>query len=247
MQSGCALRSLASATEGPIGGVLVGGLTPFSTVDWPGMLAATVFTRGCAWHCPYCHNPHLLSQADGDATSAIEWDDVLGFLARRAGLLDGVVFSGGEPTLQPSLPAAIAAVRELGYSVALHTSGMRPDRLAALLPFLDWVGLDVKAPFGHYERVTGVAGSGLAARESLRALMRGGVEHEIRTTVHSELIGPDGLRALAHDLEHEGVRRWVVQAYRPEGVRPALGGTSCLAQAELRRLVGDSLDVVVRG
>ena len=115
----------------------VGGLTPLSTTDWPGMLAAVVFCQGCPWRCGYCHNPDLIP-ARGD--HEIPWEDVLAFLRRRQGLLDGVVFSGGEPTAQAGLADAMREVRALGFKIGLHTGGMYPQRLAAVLPLVDWVG-----------------------------------------------------------------------------------------------------------
>ena len=129
----------------------VGGLSPHSSCDWPGQLVATVFAQGCPWACAYCHNPHLLPARGSDE---IAWEEVLTFLRTRRGLLDGVVFTGGEPTLQDALPAAIADVRELGFQVGLHTGGQFPTRLARVLPQVDWVGFDVKAPWDDYDRIT---------------------------------------------------------------------------------------------
>jgi pyruvate formate lyase activating enzyme len=145
----------------------VGGLSRLSSCDWPGQLVATVFLQGCPWRCRYCHNPHLLP-APGDGE--IAWREVLAFLEARRGLLDGVVFSGGEPTVQAALPAAMRTVRALGFGVGLHTGGPTPERLKAVLPLVDWVGFDVKAPFADYARITGVASSGEAARLSLTHL-----------------------------------------------------------------------------
>ncbi len=202
----------------------IGGFVPFSTVDWPGKLAAVVFTRGCPWDCPYCHNPHLLgaSPLDEDAPTPPTWPDVLSLLDARVGLLDGVVFSGGEPTAQPSLFSAIEDVRARGFVVALHTNGAHPERLRALLPLVDWVGLDIKAPLGSYSRIARVPGAGERAFESLEALMASGVPHEVRTTVHPDLLGPDDLVQLTDELEAAGVTRWAIQSYRAEGVRPGL-------------------------
>ncbi len=163
----------------------IGGLARLSTSDWPGELVAAIFCQGCPWDCPYCHNPHLLP-ATGEP--AMDWAEVLAFLERRRGLLDGVVFSGGEPTLQPALPAAIQAVRAMGFRIGLHTAGAFPDRLAGLLPLVDWVGLDVKAPFDDYERITGVPGSGEQALASLQHLLESGVAYEVRTTAHPDLL-----------------------------------------------------------
>jgi pyruvate formate lyase activating enzyme len=192
----------------------IGGLTPLSTTDWPGMLAAVVFCQGCPWRCGYCHNPHLIP-ARGD--SEIPWDDVLAFLRRRQGLLDGVVFSGGEPTLQPELADAMREVRTLGFRIGLHTGGAYPRRLAEVLPLVDWVGLDAKAPYADYVRITGVAGSGTPALASLDAVLATGVAHEIRTTVHPALLDAADVAALSHDLTSRGVTRHVIQPFRSQG------------------------------
>lgn len=147
----------------------------------------------------------------------------MAFLHRRRGLLDAVVFSGGEPTLQSGLAEACREVRELGFKLGLHTAGTYPERLAEVLPGFDWVGMDIKAPFAEYEHTTGVPGSGARARESLRHLIDSGVDHEIRTTVHPDLMGEDSLVVLAHELATLGVRRYVLQKFRPQGCAdPAL-------------------------
>jgi len=116
--------------------LVVGGLTPLSTVDWPGELAAVVFCQGCAWSCPYCHNANLRPVKPGERP----WAEVLAWLETRQGLLDAVVFSGGEPLLQHGLPQALETVRSLGFKAGLHTSGLDPAALARVLPRVDWVG-----------------------------------------------------------------------------------------------------------
>lgn len=159
----------------------VGGLTPMTTVDYPGELAAVVFCQGCPWRCRYCHNGHLLPTKSDDA---VAWHQVKAFLERRRGLLDAVVFSGGEPTLQSALPAAMAEVRAMGFKVGLHTGGPYPERLGALLPHIDWIGLDIKALPEDYPAITGVPGSGEKAWESLEILLGSGTPMEVRTTLH---------------------------------------------------------------
>lgn len=156
------------------------------------------------------------------------WAEVVAFLQTRVNLLDGVVFSGGEPTMQAALTDAIAEVRALGFRIGLHTGGPNPARLAEVLPIVDWVGFDVKAPFVDYERITGVSGSGDRALESLRALVASGMPFEARTTVHPDLLGSDDLSRMSIELAAEGVRRWVVQAYRPDGAREGLRATRFL-------------------
>lgn len=191
----------------------IGGLQPWSACDWPDALTATVFCQGCGWACPYCHNPHLRpARGNGPA-----WSDVLAFLETRRGLLDGVVFSGGEPLLQSGLPDAIAEVRALGFRVALHTGGPAPERLAAVLPHVDWVGFDIKAPFAEYESITGVAESGAAAKESLLRLLASGVAYQLRTTVHPKLLNAAALERLNDDLATLGCSPTLVQPFRPQG------------------------------
>ena len=156
----------------------VGGLTRCSASDYPGKLAAVVFCQGCAWRCGYCHNPEL-QPARG--RSEIPWRDVKSFLERRRGLLDAVVFSGGEPTLQSGLAAAMREVKAMGFLVGLHTAGVAPRRLAEVLPLVDWVAMDAKARFDDHERVTCVRGSGARARASLELIRASGRACEFHT------------------------------------------------------------------
>jgi pyruvate formate lyase activating enzyme len=198
----------------------IGGLQHWSSCDWPGELAATVFCQGCSWACPYCHNPHL-RPAKGSTPMA--WSEVLDFLKTRRGLLDGVVFSGGEPLLQSALPEAIREVRALGFRTALHTGGQVPERFAAALALIDWVGFDIKAPFAEYERITGVAGSGESAKQSLKLLLESGVACQLRTTVHPKLLDDEAIARLNADLAGMGAGPTLIQQFRSEGCAdPAL-------------------------
>lgn len=193
----------------------VGGFTPLSTTDWPGRLAAVVFVQGCPWRCHYCHNVDLQPREGGQPGG---WLQALGTLARRQGLLDGVVFSGGEPTLDPELPDAIDTVRAMGFQVGLHTAGIYPDKLERILPNLDWIGFDVKADFADYEQVTDIPRSGLPAWRSLQLVLREvrqrGIGLEIRTTWHPELLDDARLLALAATLVRLGIQQWVIQPFR---------------------------------
>jgi pyruvate formate lyase activating enzyme len=156
----------------------VGGLTRLSSCDYPGKLAAVVYCQGCAWRCAYCYNPEL-QPARGAFESP--WPEVTAFLEKRRGLLDAVVFSGGEPTQQPGLAAAMREVKAMGFLVGLHTAGVVPRRLAEVLPLVDWVAMDAKAAFDDHERVTRVAGSGVRARLSVELIRASGVARELHT------------------------------------------------------------------
>ena len=211
----------------------IGGLTPLTSVDYPGELAAVIYCRGCPWRCPYCHNAELQNP---DGPSQPTWPEVLNFLERRRGLLDAVVFSGGEPTAQRALAAAMAEVRAMGLKVGLHTGGPYPERLARLLPLVDWVGLDIKALPEDYPRVTGAAGSGERAWESLRLLLDAGVDLEVRTTPMPGLDDPAYLERLSERLAETGVGCWALQQCREVG-----GGD---AVQRPRRLAASDPDVV---
>lgn len=194
----------------------VGGITPFTATDFPGRLAAVVFVQGCPWRCGYCHNPHLQPRT---AESPLAWGDVHAFLERRAGLIDAVVFSGGEPTMDPGLEAAMRDVRGLGFQIGLHSGGTHPRRLRRILPLVDWVGLDIKASAARYESITGVSDSGTPAFESLHAVLDSGVNHEVRTTIHPHLHDETEISTLAQGLADAGVTHYALQVFRSTGCR----------------------------
>lgn len=202
-------------------------MSRLSSVDWPGKLVSTVFLQGCPWDCFYCHNPALI---DPRTAGTLPWSKVWQHLTRRVGLLDGVVFSGGEPTMQHALPDAVAAVRGLGFGVGLHTGGAYPSRLESLLPQLDWIGLDIKATSANYEQVVGRPGASDRAWQSLGMIIaeqqRRGDDAplglEVRTTVHSAAVDEHDLDELSARLAEAGVRTWALQRFRDTGTRDVL-------------------------
>lgn len=189
----------------------VGGLVPLTTLDFPDHLACVLFCQGCGWRCRYCHNPGLIP-ACGEQEKP--WEDILGFLRERFGLLEAVVFSGGEPTLQLALPEAIAEVRAMGFKVGLHSAGIKPKLFRQVLPLVDWVGFDIKALPEHSTLITGVEGSGKANWKSLEHLLESNVAHECRTTVHWQLFDAERLWDMAQRLRALGVERFAVQCVR---------------------------------
>jgi pyruvate formate lyase activating enzyme len=202
-------------------GVRVGGFQRFTTLDYPGQLAAVIFLQGCPLRCEYCHNPDLIPPRGG---VEIEWQMIETELLRRRGFLQAVVFSGGEPLMQSGLVAAIDRVRAMGFRIGLHTSGAAPARLAALKGLVDWVGFDIKAPFEAYGPVTGVPASGLRARESYSELAAWQIPHELRTTVWPNRIGPAQVRAIANSVEAGGTEDFVLQEARHPVTGQAMGG-----------------------
>ena len=149
--------------------IRIAAVTPFTTIDYPGLLSAVAFVQGCPWRCPYCQNDWMQPREFAEGTEPVSWDAFCALLKKRAGLLDAVVFSGGEPCIDPALPAAMAYVRTLGMKVGLHTSGAYPRRLKEVIDLVSWVGLDVKGPpedAAVFDRAAGRPGAHQAFLES---------------------------------------------------------------------------------
>ena len=187
-----------------------------STVDWPDHLTATVFLQGCPWNCFYCHNQALIPTR---TPGAVAWDEVRALLGRRRGLLDGVVFTGGEALRQDALADAAREVVEAGFRVGLHTAGAYPRRLRDLLDsgLISWVGLDVKALPEHYEAVVGRPSGGAKAWESLRVLLEAEVPFEVRTTVVPGDVTADDAVEVARRVHAAGARVYALRQARSEG------------------------------
>ncbi|MDR2458967.1 MAG: anaerobic ribonucleoside-triphosphate reductase activating protein [Holosporales bacterium] len=186
----------------------IAAILKFSALDYPGKLSAVVFCQGCPLRCVYCHNQDFL---DSSLSGNVSREEFLSFLKTRVGLLEAIVFSGGEPLLQPNLREAIESVKELGYAVGIHTSGVIPNALKVILPTLDWVGLDIKTCFESYKDITNVADSGKLVAESLSIILASWVNYEIRTTYDSRNITDADLISIAQSLGERGVRRWIIQ------------------------------------
>ena len=189
----------------------IAGFVPFTTIDYPDHLAAVVFFQGCPLKCPYCHNPDL---QDFTKTGTQEWEDILIFLKRRRGLLDAVVLSGGEPLMQPDITTKAKQAKALGLKVGVHTSGAYPDQLKALLPYIDWVGLDVKAPWKKYGYISPMAGLPKAVQECVKMLIDQGKAFEARTTADPRFLTLEDVETIATDLHKKGVKNFALQLYR---------------------------------
>lgn len=192
------------------------GLQKLSMVDYPGKLAATVFTGGCNLRCPFCHNALLVTRLN--ETPELPEAEVLAFLERRRGLLDGVVLSGGEPLLQPDAADFLRKVRDMGFAVKLDTNGCFPDRLAAILEagLADYVAMDIKNSREKYPQTVGIPGFDTApVEESVRLLAKSGVDHEFRTTFVRELHTAADVEAMGQWLR--GAPRYFLQNFADSG------------------------------
>ena len=191
-------------------GFTIAGMHKLTTLDFPGLVSAIVFTQGCNFHCPYCHNAHLIPT--DIAGSRMDEERVLLFLRKRAGLLDGVVISGGEPCLQPGLPDFCREVKSLGYAVKLDTNGSSPDVLAGLLEnkLVDYVAMDCKTmPEAYHSALCADENITEKILRSARLLKQSGVAHEFRTTCFAPYITENTIQELAETFI--GSSTWFLQ------------------------------------
>jgi len=197
--------------------ISIGGIQALTTIDFPGRIAAVFFTKGCPWKCRYCHNPELrVNGSDG----SLSGEHIERFLSDRAGFLDGIVISGGEPTYQKKLPVFLEWVRGFGYEVAVHTNGFFPSMLRRILAkgLVDYVAMDVKAPPRAYDRVTGMENSCIAVARSIKIVVESGVDYEFRTTYHPDILSEEELYDTMRALVSVRAKRYYLQRFRPQGV-----------------------------
>ncbi|MEZ5915122.1 MAG: anaerobic ribonucleoside-triphosphate reductase activating protein [Parvularculaceae bacterium] len=195
----------------------IGGYQPFSTVDFPDALCAVVFCQGCALRCDYCHNRELLDARRPGTIGRAAIGEHLE--SRRAGLSMRWFFPAGSRCCSARWPGR--AVKAMGMKVGLHTAGASPARLASVLPCLDWVGFDLKAPFNAYAPLTGVD-AGLKTKEALDILSRAGVPFEARTTVWPAFHTIDSLVEMAQVAHAAGASRYALQQARDPATRRPL-------------------------
>ena len=187
------------------------GLQKLTLLDYPGKVACTVFLGGCDLRCPFCQNGELVT---GPLPAGMGEEELLAFLKKRRGLLDGVCVTGGEPLLRPELDGLLAEIKGLGFSVKLDTNGTHPHRLRALVEAgrVDYVAMDVKNAPARYPETVGVPGLDLTAiRESVAFLLTGAVDYEFRTTVVREFHDADSFAQLGRWLA--GARRYFLQSF----------------------------------
>ena len=184
--------------------MIIGGLQKTSLLDFPEKIAAIVFTMGCNFRCGYCHNPELIN---GEA----KIEEVFEFLKTRQGKLDGVVITGGEPCLQKDLPEFIKQVKELGFAVKLDTNGSFPEMLEKVLPDLDYVAMDIKAPLEKYSQIVNVDVDTSKILKSIEVLKNGEVAYEFRTTVVKSQLSFEDFEKIGQLIQ--GAPRYYLQKF----------------------------------
>ena len=216
--------------------MLVSGLQKLTLLDYPGKVACTVFTGGCNFRCPFCHNAPLVlpERLQGDENGA---ETVLAFLKKRQGILDGVAVTGGEPLLHADIGDFLREVKALGYSVKLDTNGSFPQRLIALVEegLVDRVAVDIKNAPALYAKTVGVPGFDLSPVERTKDyLLSGAVEYEFRTTVVKGLHTRESLLEAARWIE--GAKEYYLQQFKDSGDVIAIEGLSAFNREEMHAL-----------
>ena len=214
----------------------ISGLQKLTLLDYPGHVACTVFTGGCNFRCPFCHNAPLVlpERLQGDENGA---ETVLAFLKKRQGILDGVAVTGGEPLLHKDIDSFLREVKRLGYQVKLDTNGSFPERLRALVEegLVDRVAVDIKNSPALYAKTVGVPGFDLAPVErSKNYLLSGKVEYEFRTTVVKGLHTRESLLEAARWIA--GAREYYLQQFKDSGDVIAIEGLSAFTGEEMHAL-----------
>jgi pyruvate formate lyase activating enzyme len=175
--------------------MLIAGLQKFSLIDYPKKVSAIVFTQGCNFRCPYCHNKKLI---ESDKISLLRPEDVFDFLKKRQGQLDGVVVTGGEPTLHNDLIDFLRKIKEMGFLVKLDTNGSLPEKLEQILASgaVDYVAMDVKANFDKYNILSGVSVDIEKIKRSMEMIISSGIEYQFRTTWDKDLLSEEDIEII---------------------------------------------------
>lgn len=190
----------------------IAGFQKCSLIDYPKKICAIVFTQGCNFRCPYCHNPELTNRRV--YRELIPEKDILAFLEKRQAVLEGVEISGGEPLLHKDLPRFVRIIKQIGYAVKLDTNGSYPKELKKIIDnrLVDYIAMDIKAPLEKYNFVAGVDVDVKSVERSIRIIMRCGLDYQFRTTVVKALLNIEDLKRICELIK--GARSYVLQAFK---------------------------------
>ena len=204
--------------------MIIGGLEKLSILDYPDHLAAIIFTQGCNFRCHFCYNPMLVLTREGEdeknkkekGLSPLSTEDLFLFLKERYGRLDGVVITGGEPTLHPDLPSFISEIKAFGYDVKLDSNGTNPEMLQELISkkLIDYIAMDIKAPLAKYENTVSALVACDNLEKSVKIIIASGLPHEFRTTVVPGLLAKEDFQAMGELIK--GADNWYLQKFKSD-------------------------------
>lgn len=219
-----------------MGPIIFGGWQKFSLIDYPGKASMILFTQGCPFRCPFCHNAELLNASQG-MFAEISEENILNFLSKRQNRLDGVVITGGEPTLHQGLPVFMKKIKEMGFLVKLDSNGSNPKMLGEIIreKLVDYIAMDYKAPLEKYHHLVGVQISPEKIRESVNLIMNSGLPHEFRTTAVKELLAEEDLLKIGQEIS--GAEKYILQKFLPEKtLDPICASMTSYEENELKEL-----------
>ncbi len=187
----------------------IGGLLKTSLIDYPGKIAAVIFTQGCNFRCFYCHNPELVYP--NQFTEPIPEEQVFKFLQKRAGMLEGVSITGGEPFIQPDIEKFVEKISKMGFSIKIDTNGSFPDVLEQLVDSgnINYIAMDIKAPKEMYETITGTKIDLGKIKRSIEIIMQSGVNYEFRTTYVNQLCDSKSILGIKELIK--GAKNYYIQ------------------------------------
>jgi len=219
------------------------GLTKFSLIDFPGKISCILYAGGCNFRCPYCHNPHLV--IDPESQPQLSDNFIFNFLKQRMGKIDGVVISGGEPSLSGALSGFTERIKSLGYLIKLDTNGSNPDVIISIHKnkCLDAIGLDYKATASGYMELTCSKLDDLVERvhKTISYAIQEKIPLDVRTTVHKRYHSPEILRLMREELNILGVSAWTLQQFHPaEIIDNTLASEPTYSDAELIDIAKDT-------
>ena len=193
--------------------MLIGGFQKFSLIDYPDKICAIIFTQGCDFRCPYCHNPELVEPKL--FSQPVPEDEIFSFLEKRKGKLEAVEITGGEPTLQPDLIEFTKKIKDMGFLVKLDSNGTNPNIVEKAIKkkLVNYLTMDIKAPLEKYSDVVKVNVGTDKIKRSVSLIMNSGIDYELRTTVVKSLSDKDDLKKIGKLIE--GARLYVLQKFVP--------------------------------
>jgi len=192
--------------------MVFGGIEKFTLIDYPGKIACMVYTIGCNFRCPYCHNPELVDETTEVRISERELFD---FLETRRGMLEGVVITGGEPTMHADLPRVMRDIKDRGFLVKLDSNGTNPQMLEDAIAdkLVDFIAMDMKAPLASYGQAVARPVDIKAIRRSIALIMASGVDYEFRTTIVKSMLSKEDIRQIGEEIR--GAKQYVLQKFIP--------------------------------
>ena len=192
----------------------IGGITKSSLIDYPKKISAVIFLIGCNFNCPYCHNPELVIS---NIIETIDINTIYSYIKKRKGLLDGVVITGGEPTLHKKLPEFIKNIKDMGYLIKLDTNGSNPNMVEELIEnkLVDYIAMDIKAPFDEYNNIITKEINIENVKKTFKLLVQNKVDYEFRTTVVSNLLNYESFVKINEIFKKEGkIKKYCLQRFK---------------------------------